>query len=114
MELPELPPKYYLSHFFEFLDFLEKHYSEVLKPQDKKFISDFKNLSEDAQCTYVRMVNLKGHVFDKSYFKKYAEITDYPSALKELETHNFIGPLSENEKPGLLAHLTKPKLLKWL
>ncbi|MBC7457369.1 MAG: VRR-NUC domain-containing protein, partial [Bdellovibrionaceae bacterium] len=109
-----LPAKYYLSHFFEFLDFVVEHYSFILEPIHLKFISDFKALSEEAQCTYIRMVNRKGKVFKRVDFAKYTEIKNYSSALDELQMKKFAHPVSNESKLDLLSFLTKPQLKKWL
>lgn len=112
--LKTLPAKYYLDHFFEFLDFIETHYQFLLSPEELKFIEYFYQLSEDAQCIYIRMVNRKGLVFDVKGFAKYTEITDKRAALDELRTLNFILPLTNKNHLDLLTFLTKPQLLKWL
>lgn len=114
MALKVLPPKYYLSHFFEFLDFIETHYSPILDQAQLKFISDFRALSEDAQCTYIRMVNRKGNIFKRADFEKYVEIENQHSALAELQDQNFARSLSAESKIDLLSFLPKAQLKKWL
>lgn len=74
MAFPVLPPKYYLAHFNELIEFLETHYEPVFEEAHRRFISDFRALSEDARCSYVRMVNRAGRVFEREGFRKYAEI----------------------------------------
>jgi DNA polymerase-3 subunit epsilon len=63
MNFKVLPPKYYLTHFLEVLDTLDCFYQPVFEPEHLAFIDDFRMLSEDAQCLYVRMVNRKGNIF---------------------------------------------------
>ncbi|MBL7545900.1 MAG: VRR-NUC domain-containing protein [Bdellovibrionaceae bacterium] len=109
-----LPDKYYLSHFFELIQHLERHYSLVLEDSHRKFLTSFYGLSETAQCAYVRMINRKGRVFAANSFAKYIEIPDYLAALGELEANHFVSRLSENDKPMLIEFLTKTELAKWL
>lgn len=113
MAFPILPPKYYLTHFFEFLEFLEEHYLPVMEESHRKFISDFRSLSENAQCVYVRMINRKGSVFHRDVFQKYSEIEDTLESLEELEMEKFIGSLTANSRKDLLDYLTKSDLRKW-
>ncbi len=114
MSLPVLPAKYYLSHFFELLEILDSHYRAVMEPSHQLFIEDFRALSEDAQCTYVRMVNRKGVIFDRRHFFKYKEISDPADALKELELLNFSKPIAEEDKKSVAEFLKKPDLYSWL
>jgi DNA polymerase III subunit epsilon len=109
-----LPPKYYLAHFFEFLDFVDLHYHFVFEEEQINFIAAFRNLTEEAQCVYIRMVNRKGSLFDLKNFAKYEEIIDLNSALKELAEKGFIEILSGKYHFDLLNFLTKAKLRKWL
>ncbi len=114
MAHPVLPPKYYQTHFFEMLDFVENYYVTLLDPVEASFISTLKSLSVSAQCTYVRMVNRKGVVFDKKKFAKYTEIENIDSAFDELSTVGYIrGPL-ESDRPEILQFLTKVQLMQWL
>ena len=114
MALIVLPPKYYLSHFFEFLDFVEHHYKNILAPEHSAFITAMRQLSENAQCTFIRMVNRKGLIFDRKGFQKYAEIENLSTALFELESKNFVEPISQKNNLHLLTFLPKAKLRKWL
>lgn len=114
MALPVLPAKYYLSHFYELIDFLVQNYEPVFEENHFKFVDDFRSLSEDSQCAYVRMVNRKGSIFPRAMFNKYQEIDDIQGALLELQDQNFIAPLSEDDKQSLLNFLPKAQLTKWL
>ena len=44
MAHPVLPPKYYQTHFFEMLDFVENYYVTLLDPVEASFISTLKSL----------------------------------------------------------------------
>lgn len=93
---------------------MEEHYSFILEEVHLKFIADFKALSEEAQCTYIRMVNRKGNLFKRVDFTKYTEIENHQAALDELLLQKFISPLSDESRLGLLSFLPKLKLKKWL
>ncbi len=114
MALPVLPAKYYLTHFFEFLQFLETHYQSCFEAEHKAFLEDFLSLSEDAQCVYVRMINRKAQVFSAKEFSKYKEIEAPQVALQELKANGFAENIVEAEKELLFDYLTKPELRKWL
>lgn len=109
-----LPEKYYLQHFFEFLEFLETHYSEILEDQHQCFINEFRDLSEDAQCAYIRMVNRKGSIFSSKNFSKYVEIKNIQLVIAELAARNFVTSLNQDHSAELVVFLTKPVLRKWL
>ncbi len=114
MSVIVLPDKYYLSHFFELIQHLEAHYQSVIEPAHVDFLKSFHELSEDAQCAYVRMINRKGLVFNNISFTKYPEINDPLGALKELENAKFLSRVNEADKPMLTEFLTKTDLAKWL
>ena len=109
-----LPDKYYLAHFFELIDHLENHYRSVFDLEHESFLSLFRDLSEIAQCTFVRMVNRKGLIFSVPSISKYPEIPDPLTALAELKRAGFISQLNETDKKSTIAFLTKTELSKWL
>ena len=114
MRFKALPVKYYLTHFFELLDTLDCFYQPVIEKQHLAFIDDFRALSEDAQCIYVRMVNRKGQIFSRNSFKRYQEIKFPRQAIEELEQHKFVSLLGEDDKASAIEFLTKPQLIKWM
>ncbi|AZZ36075.1 DNA polymerase III subunit epsilon [Bdellovibrio sp. qaytius] len=114
MALPVLPAKYYLTHFHEFLEFIEQHYLPVLEPTQVDFITKFKSLSENAQCVYVRMVNRKGVLFAQGEFVKYNEIADQTSAFAELRSHHFVTHVTNKHKLDLIEFYSKKETHLWL
>lgn len=114
MALPVLPAKYYLTHFHEFLEFIEEHYLPVLELNHIKFIKNFQNLSENAQCIYVRMVNRKGILFAKAGFIKYSEIGNQELAFAELKQNRFISEVSGEHKLDLFRFYSKKETHLWL
>lgn len=109
-----LPDKYYLKHFFELIQHLEIHYESVLETSHANFLKLFRELSEPAQCIFVRMVNRKGTIFSFPSMSKYPEIPEPVKALQELTEFGFISPLLESDKKHLVDFLTKNELVKWL
>lgn len=114
MALPVLPAKYYLTHFHEFIEFIEQHYLPVLEPAHIEFLNKFKRLSEDAQCIYVRMVNRKGVLFAKAGFAKYGEIANQDNAFNELRENNFVVDVDSSNKLDLIDFYSKKETQSWL
>lgn len=113
MAFPVLPAKYYLTHFHEFLEFIEAHYLPVMEAEHVQFIKSFQSLSEDAQCIYVRMVNRKGILFAKAGFVKYAEISQHEKAYAELKQFEFITTVSDHHKLDLIGFFSKKENHQW-
>ncbi|MFN8346129.1 MAG: VRR-NUC domain-containing protein [Spirosomataceae bacterium] len=110
----ELPPKYYLDYFVFLIKFVERLYGEILNGNERKLIRDFRALSEDAQCLFVRFSNRRG-LFFRTGKLKYNEIEDIPAALYELEEKGFIEDLSPKHEPyaeEVLQLFTKEEWLK--
>ena len=110
----ELPPKYYLDYFTFLLRFVERMYTPILNDAELSFLRQFDQLSQDAQCLYIRFSNRKGSFFRVNKLK-YAEIDDIPAALYELADGGFIAPLSDSHAADLeeiLGVLTREDLLK--
>jgi DNA polymerase-3 subunit epsilon len=89
MTLPILPTYYYLDHFTEMLSFVETTYAAILDRSDHEFIQDFRRLSADEQCLFVRMVNRRGHIFAPATLK-YAEIADITTAVHGLLSRGYL------------------------
>ncbi|MES2801936.1 MAG: exonuclease domain-containing protein [Bdellovibrionota bacterium] len=114
MAFPVLPAKYYLTHFHEFLEFIEEDYLPVLESSHIEFIKAFQRLTEDAQCIYVRMVNRKGILFAKAGFAKYGEISQQEKAFAELKQNKFIAEVSSEHKLDLIGFYSKKETHHWL
>ncbi len=104
-----LKSRYYLDHFEEMLDFILTRYQHALEPKHLAFAESFQNLSLDARCLYVRMVNRKGHVFVRDYLR-YEEIHDTPAAVEELHDRDFILPVAATQYEDLLRIHTRDAL----
>lgn len=100
-EFPQdLPPKYYHTYFGYVLDFVRKMYGSVLNDNEIHFLDEYNELSEDAQCLFIRFSNRS-----KSFFRvnslSYSEITDIPAVLEELLEQNFIETFCDSHQDRL-------------
>jgi DNA polymerase-3 subunit epsilon len=107
----ELPPKYYLTHFQELRAVLLLQYGAFFGPEHHAFFSDFDELTEDAQCLYLRLLNRRGQFFFKESLK-YKEIDSFEEALSLLFEKCFIRSVNESDLIPLLDFLPKPCLLE--
>lgn len=104
-----LPEKYYLDYFNYVLEFVERQYDHVLDQPEYLFYQSFRNLSEEAQCLYLRFSNRRGDFFRVNKIS-YAEISDLQSAKEELMHADFIR-INENSDPSQFKLFTKTELI---
>ncbi|MEO9869245.1 VRR-NUC domain-containing protein [Ekhidna sp.] len=105
-----LPEKYYLDYFNYVLEFVEKQYDHVLDMPEHLFYQSFRNLSEQAQCLYLRFSNRRGDFFRINKVS-YAEIPDLHEAKSELIHHGFI-QINESDDPIQFNLFTKNELIE--
>ncbi|MCK1564293.1 VRR-NUC domain-containing protein [Bradyrhizobium sp. 173] len=110
MKLPVLPPYYYLDHFVEMLEFVQKTYGSILGDEHSAFIARFGGLSRDARCLLIRMVNRRGAIFNRSLFS-YPEIKNVEVAAAELTAAGHARALRESDYPAFVACLPKDVLM---
>nr|WP_041756768.1 exonuclease domain-containing protein [Bradyrhizobium sp. ORS 278] len=110
MKPTTLPVYYYLDHFVEMLEFVERTYDEILSDEDRAFTSSFRGLSKDAQCLLIRMVNRRGTIFNRALFK-YPEITDLESAARNLIACGYARGLRADDYSAFLLCQPKTALL---
>ena len=111
-----LTPRYYLDNFQYVLDFVERLYGGLLNEAEWDFVRQFKTLSVDAQCLYVRISNRKGLFFRVNKLQ-YREIADQPAAVGELLMTGFVEWLSAHHEimgDDALGVFTRPELLDLL
>ena len=108
-----LPPRYYLSHFFEFLGFFEGANASLLTTDAEKFIRDFKALDSDKQCIIVRAANRKYAVIDRTQFD-YQEIDSPQTQIDSLVKLGWFGSLSLADFSDIAGALTKEAILTLL
>lgn len=111
--IKDLPPKYYLGHFQEFIEVVSGPLRPFLGPEHLSWLSDYSALSEDAKCLLIRMVNRKGHVFSREALQ-YAEIKDRERALEELLEKKFIRYSEKKDLEDLLRLQPKDLLTQEL
>lgn len=109
MTTPKLPTYYYLDHFMELLSFVEGTYTSVLEDSHRAFISDFRSLPQNEQCLLIRMLNRRGHIFDRRKLI-YAEIKTVPQALTGLKKRRYVRELDAVDYRSWLCRLTKTAL----
>jgi DNA polymerase-3 subunit epsilon len=110
MKLPVLPAYYYLDHFVEMLEFVQRTYSSILGDEHRAFIARFGGLSRDAECLLIRMVNRRGAIFNRSLFS-YPEIKDVELAAAELTSAGYARALRGSDYPAFVACLPRDVLM---
>ena len=111
---PELPTKYYLDNFHCLLRQVADLYADLLTPSELEFYEDFTDLSEDAQCLYVRLVSRRGDWFREDKLN-YPEIENLAAAAEELAEARFMS-VRHTQKPDpdeiaeWLPLFTRPEL----
>jgi DNA polymerase-3 subunit epsilon len=108
-----LPTFYYHAHFIEMLDFVAEHYAHTFLAEHAAFVRDFRELSKDAQCLYVRLVNRKGRVFARSRLR-YPELGKLPPLLDELAAGCWVGAPNSKHLEEMLDFLTRDDLYRVL
>ena len=103
-----LPEKYYLDYFNYVLEFVERQYDHVLDQPEHLFYQSFRNLSEQAQCLYLRFSNRRGDFFRINKIS-YVEIPDVHDAKEELMHQGFI-QVNESKHLDQFRLFTKSEL----
>ena len=106
-----LPTFYYHAHFVELLDFVAEHYAHALLDEHVAFISEFRALSREAQCLYVRLVNRKGRLFARSRLR-YPELGDLRPLLQALRDNGWIGTPDALHFEETLTFLTRAEIYR--
>lgn len=99
---------YYLDHFHEAIEEVERHYGAILGEEERGYLGTFRSLPKEAQAVLVRMANRRGLCFATAGFK-YAEISDLARCLSLLKEEGLLRIATREE---ILGVLTKPELLK--
>ncbi len=104
-----LPTFYYHAHFTEMLDFVASRYAHTLLDEHIRFIDDFRALSREAQCLYVRLINRKGRVFGRDRLR-YPELGDLAPWLDELRRARWVAPPEAGDFDVVLKFLTRAEI----
>ena len=110
-----MAPDYYLENFLTLIEFVIKHYSDLLTAEELAFRNHFLELAADAQKLFVRLLTRRGPFIRRDKVN-YAEITDLDNAINDLCRAGF---LAVNQLPDsdsrwiveLLNTLTKAELV---
>lgn len=108
-QVRDLPQFYYLNHFNTFLSAVKVQHFDLLGRDELDFLTRFDALPRAAQCTYVRMANRRGYVFDRDKFA-YAEIDDLDAQWIILHEAAFAQPIDPALFRDWLCSLAKPDL----
>lgn len=108
-----LPERYYLDHFYEFLQFFEGVNQGLLDKKTTAFIEAFKALESDDQCLIVRAANRKYPVVVVKTFI-YDEISQPLERLPALAEKGWFGSLTQADSYSLGQAMTKSDLLTLL
>lgn len=106
----QLPEKYYLSHFKEFIHYIDGVCPHLLEDSHKDFIKRFHQLSGNGQCMLVRVLNRRSQFIHKIKMC-YTEIDDCPQQLLVLKQQGFLTSVSADDIELWLNALTKVQLL---
>ena len=87
----------------------EQRYRDLLGPIETAFLAEFRGLSRDARCVWVRLMSRKGPVFRRDRIA-YDEIPDTAGALAELIAHGFATSGGEEDAASLLALLLRSEI----
>lgn len=82
--IPELPSNYYLLNFWQLIDGVTQRYEDLLTAHEQQLIATLRELSENAQQLYVRLLCRKGTWFRLDKLK-YPEIGKLDRCCQELE-----------------------------
>ena len=104
-----LPTFYYHGHFVEMLDFVSEQYAHVLLEEHVAFISDFRTLSREAQCLYVRLANRKGRLFARNKLR-YPELGNLEPLLQALLSAGWVGTPHSLHFDEVLGFLTRSEI----
>ncbi|MFC4698726.1 exonuclease domain-containing protein [Glaciecola siphonariae] len=107
----QLPTYYYLTHFHEFLSFVEGPCADLLHSQHTEFLRAFHNASKDEQCALVRCINRK-HTAVKISSLRFAELPNIKSLIEQLIQRGWLAHPQAQDMDDWLACLTKDELFE--
>ncbi|MGI9205793.1 MAG: exonuclease domain-containing protein [Woeseiaceae bacterium] len=108
-----LPTFYYHEHFKEMLGFVGEHYKHALLDSHIAYLNDFRDLTREAQCLYVRLVNRKGRIFAVNRLR-YPELGEVQTLLSELGEKGWVGSPTAVHFADVLRFLTKSEIYRTL
>ena len=103
-------PFYYLNNFHRVLDWIEGRYPDLLEPEEKAFIDEFRGLPKRSQGLLVRMVMRKGTLFRENRLA-YEEIGSIREAAKSLVKLGGVNPTPSLNLEELFGLLTRQEIV---
>ena len=91
------------------LDFVAANYAHVLLEEHVAFIGDFRSLSREAQCLYVRLANRKGRLFARNKLR-YPELGDLGPLLQALHAAGWVAAPDAQHFDEVLSFLTRSEI----
>lgn len=111
--MKELPEKYYLSHFDEFIAYISSNCLELLNSEQRAFLVQVDKLAHDTLCMLVRIIGRRGEVLERSKLN-YAEIDNCVAKIDELLRLGLLHSLKLSELKTWLETLNKRQLQQLL
>ncbi|RVU27042.1 VRR-NUC domain-containing protein [Sandaracinomonas limnophila] len=112
IEPNELPKFYYWNYFGFILNFIKKHYVNLLNEDELHFLSIYEGLPFTAQCLLIRLGSRKPNWFQQNKLH-YSEIENLSQAFEDLKTLNliqYIKDVNAIDLQQLFQELTKEEL----
>ncbi len=107
---PDLPESYYLDNVLTLFGEVSALYDDLLDVSEKKFLSTFYRLDEDAQKLCIRLLNRSHTIFRRSKLD-YAEIGSIDEAARRLQQVELISINPRFDDLQLLGLFSKPEVL---
>ncbi len=109
--MKQLPEKYYLTHFEEFIHYIESSSAHLLNDKCQHFIAQFRSLDHNAKCMLVRVLNRKSAFVERTSLQ-YQEIENPNDALNELRRAKFIARINKHTFSEFITNLNKQALIE--
>jgi DNA polymerase-3 subunit epsilon len=105
----QLPTYYYLTHFHEFLQFVEGPCADLLHPFHQAFLNEFHAASKEQQCMLVRCINRK-HPAVKISSLRFEELPNVRELIEQLMQMGWLAHPSAGDLRAWIDCLTKEEL----
>jgi DNA polymerase III subunit epsilon len=109
----ELPDKYYLAHFNEFIAHIVAHCQPLLGESQRNFLDTIAQLEHNSLCMLVRIINRSGEVV-QAHALEYAEIEQCQEQINKLVAAGFLRSLTPQDFALWLPSLSKAQLTELL
>lgn len=107
---PDLPESYYLDNVTTLFDHVENVYADILETEQLAFLTGFRDLDEDSQKLYIRLLNRSGLWFRLSKLD-YPEINAIPQTVLSLQQAGLLLVDTALEIEAIVGLFSKKELL---